>query len=285
VEILKSYAQTDFGQVHYLKSGSPGKPPLVLLHQCPSSSEMYRNLMGFLGRDFVVYAPDLPGFGGSEQILDQISVKGLASVMASFMKAIELPACTVFGHHTGASVAVQLACSFPEQVDKLILSGPPCLSKDEQARFRSLLVKPYAMDEDGDYILHAWQKLRSKGKDISLEISHRELTLSLVAGELVSEVYSAVFSHNMPDLLKRLDQPTLVVAGREDVMFPYMASAMASLKQGKMISIGDACGYVCETHTRDLANIIFEFWRAAPEVLKAERPEPSGQGFRIQKGS
>jgi pimeloyl-ACP methyl ester carboxylesterase len=49
-------------------AGDREKPALVLIHGFPSSSEMFRDVIGALGRDCFVIAPDLPGFGGSEPI-------------------------------------------------------------------------------------------------------------------------------------------------------------------------------------------------------------------------
>ena len=259
MKILKAYAEIDLGQIHYLSSENANKPPLLLLHQAPSSSEMFRDLMGFLGRDFYVIAPDFPGFGQTDQLVDKVSVRGISLIIASFLNSLKISGVRVFGHHSGASVAVQLSHHFPDLVSRLILSGPPSLTKEQQASLRESLVRPFGISEEGEALLESWSLLRAKGRNVPLEISYREFCLQLSAGESVSELYNAVFNHNFRNQLQCLSQPVLVCAGRNDVMYPYLDDAFKILKQGKKIIVGDACGYVCETHTRDLANIIFEF--------------------------
>lgn len=42
-------------------------PAILLLHGYPSSSHMYRNLIKELEDEYYIIAPDLPGFGNSDQ--------------------------------------------------------------------------------------------------------------------------------------------------------------------------------------------------------------------------
>lgn len=51
--------------VFYREAGDPSRPTLVLLHDFPSSSHMYRGLMAELADEFHLIAPDHIGFGRS----------------------------------------------------------------------------------------------------------------------------------------------------------------------------------------------------------------------------
>src|SRR5215207_4634123 len=52
-------------EVFYREAGDPANPTLVLLHGFPSSSHMFRNLIGSLADRFHMIAPDHIGFGRS----------------------------------------------------------------------------------------------------------------------------------------------------------------------------------------------------------------------------
>ena len=55
-------------RLHYLEQG--GGDPVLLLHGWPTSSFLWRNVIGRLGPQSRGIALDLPGFGQSEKPLD-----------------------------------------------------------------------------------------------------------------------------------------------------------------------------------------------------------------------
>ncbi len=54
-------------KVFYRSAGDPSAPAVLLLHGFPSASHMFRDLIPELAGDYHVVAPDLPGFGMTEQ--------------------------------------------------------------------------------------------------------------------------------------------------------------------------------------------------------------------------
>ena len=53
--------------VFYREAGAPLLPTVLLLHGFPSASHMFRDLIPELAGHYHVIAPDLPGFGMTEQ--------------------------------------------------------------------------------------------------------------------------------------------------------------------------------------------------------------------------
>ena len=53
--------------IFYREADDASKPSVVLLHGFPSSSHMFRDLIGRLAARYHVIAPDYPGFGYSDQ--------------------------------------------------------------------------------------------------------------------------------------------------------------------------------------------------------------------------
>lgn len=52
-------------EVFYREAGVKSYPALLLLHGFPTSSNMFRNVIGPLSKNFHVIAPDYPGYGFS----------------------------------------------------------------------------------------------------------------------------------------------------------------------------------------------------------------------------
>ncbi|MCU1376009.1 MAG: Alpha/beta hydrolase fold [Actinomycetia bacterium] len=99
-------------------------PPVVFLHGWALGNRTYRDVVRQLtARRCRVYAPDLPGFGGTAGLpTDALSIQGLAEWVDDFMTAvgIEEPAL-VIGHSFGGGVAITLAHRRPERVRYLVV--------------------------------------------------------------------------------------------------------------------------------------------------------------------
>ena len=52
--------------VFYREAGPRGAPTLLLLHRYPSSRRMFDTLIPLLADRYHIFAPDYPGFGGSD---------------------------------------------------------------------------------------------------------------------------------------------------------------------------------------------------------------------------
>jgi pimeloyl-ACP methyl ester carboxylesterase len=97
--------------------------PIVLVHGL-SSSRTLKPLIRALGTRRPVYAPDLPGFGLSDQPIHPLDIPGLADALRSWLIDNELSPAIVVGVAFGCQVAVDLAAAYPAAVDRLVLVGP-----------------------------------------------------------------------------------------------------------------------------------------------------------------
>ena len=97
--------------------------PIVLIHGL-SSSRTLKPLIRALGTRRPVYAPDLPGFGLSDQPIHPLDIPGLADALRSWLLDNELSPAIVVGVAFGCQVAVDLAAAYPAAVDRLVLVGP-----------------------------------------------------------------------------------------------------------------------------------------------------------------
>jgi pimeloyl-ACP methyl ester carboxylesterase len=97
--------------------------PIVLVHGL-SSSRTLKPLIRALGTRRPVFAPDLPGFGMSDQPVHPLDIPELADALRSWMLDNELSPAIVVGVAFGCQVAVDLAATYPTAVDRLVLVGP-----------------------------------------------------------------------------------------------------------------------------------------------------------------
>ena len=97
-------------------------PPLVFLHGWGLSGRAYEQaLLHIAGEGVSVYAPSLPGFGGTAA-LPEATLPAYAAWVADFLDAVDVEGPVIaMGHSFGGGVAIQLAHDFPNQVRSLVL--------------------------------------------------------------------------------------------------------------------------------------------------------------------
>lgn len=266
--IRKAYIDLTHGQLHYRTAGSAASPVMVLLHQSPSSSVMFENLMNELRDSFYLLAPDSPGFGMSDPLPGEVSTEAYASVLQEFLQALDIKTATVFGHHTGAAIAVQLAHDFPHQVNSLTLSGPTLLN-DALKTALPEKAKAFPLDEKGSHFLGMWQRMRAKEPDAPLALSLRETLLGLAVGDAYPDAYAAVIAQDFESQLRALDIPVLVFAGDGDPLYSQLDAAFAACKRGEKAVIKGARTYACDLYAAEIAQLLQRFyWNHSDVELK-----------------
>ncbi|NJM53624.1 MAG: alpha/beta fold hydrolase [Blastocatellia bacterium] len=111
--IRKGYIETSFGLIHYRSAGNSENPHVLLLHQTASSSAMYEAIMNLLADKFYLFAPDTLGFGASDFSKEPATMQIYADSLREATDKFGLENPFVFGHHTGASIAVQMEFDKP----------------------------------------------------------------------------------------------------------------------------------------------------------------------------
>lgn len=128
---------TDQGLLHYETIGRG--QPIILLHGWINSWEVWRESMIALSktRKFRVYTLDFWGFGDSAKnsrpassnpaASDPYRVNSYVEMVNQFMDALGIPAAPVIGHSMGGTVALQLALTHPDRVQKVAAIGSPVI--------------------------------------------------------------------------------------------------------------------------------------------------------------
>lgn len=112
------------GRVAQYGEGGSGGPTVVFLHGWGLGSRAYKRAVGrLIARGCRVFAPSLPSFGGTADLLpSQMSMAGYADWVAAFMAAVGIdePALLI-GHSFGGGVAINVADRHGALVSYLVL--------------------------------------------------------------------------------------------------------------------------------------------------------------------
>jgi pimeloyl-ACP methyl ester carboxylesterase len=115
--------------MHYYCAGRRGTP-VVLIHGLGSSAETWAALMQLLRKEYLVYAPDLPGFGKTPLAPEGINIKTHVLYLERFLDVLGYPRVTLIGNSLGGWIATRFAVEHPERVDRLYLLNSAGLRRE-----------------------------------------------------------------------------------------------------------------------------------------------------------
>ncbi|MEO7458240.1 MAG: alpha/beta hydrolase [Gemmatimonadaceae bacterium] len=118
------------GSMHIERYGHGGAP-VVLLHGFGTSSFLWRNIAPEIAiANRTAFAIDLFGYGESDRPFDaDFGIAAQAELVDRALTALRLPKATIVGIDLGAAVALRLAATRPERVDRLFLINPIALDE------------------------------------------------------------------------------------------------------------------------------------------------------------
>ena len=122
--------------VRYLEEGKGA--PVLLLHGASlgSSADVWtRNMVPLAAHGLRVIAPDLPGFGETDNPKDH-SVAYRRRFILSFLDELKIERAALVGHSQAGRIALDLAFEHPERITKVVVLGtgsllPPLGEKTE----------------------------------------------------------------------------------------------------------------------------------------------------------
>lgn len=127
------------GRRHVYRTAGAGEP-VVLVHGITQDARTWEPMSGRLSERARLYAPDLPGHGGSENPPGDHSIAGYASSVRDLVLALGLGRVTIVGHSLGGGVALQFAYQFPQLTGRLVLIDSGGLGTDVSPVLRAAVL-------------------------------------------------------------------------------------------------------------------------------------------------
>ena len=148
-------------QVHYRISGEG--PPLLLLHQSPTSSAEMATTIEYFANEFTVIAPDTPGFGLSDyREGTQSDITVYAQMLKEFIDALGLSELCIYGFHTGAIIGAEMARLYPDLCKAVVVNGLWVADQDEVDLILQHYTKWFEPTQEGSQMPWVWSRLRDQ---------------------------------------------------------------------------------------------------------------------------
>jgi pimeloyl-ACP methyl ester carboxylesterase len=217
-----------------------------------------------LARERRVVAMDTIGYGESYKPARRCDIEDYARGAIVLLDGLGIGSTAVVGHHTGAVIAMELAASYPERVERLVLSSSPFVDAADRDRRRTggHRVDHVEPKPDGTHLAELWQGRQRFYPKERPDLLTRFLADALRAGEKLVEGHGACSRYRMEETIGRVRCPTLVTWGTEDPFASPKAELVARHIPGSRLApiVGGTVALV-DQMPEIFAQIVVEFLR------------------------
>lgn len=253
--------QVDGRIVQYYTAGSSGSP-VVLLHGggTDSATLSWRLLLPALGRHHRVFAPDWPGYGGSQKFRAQYSFELMVAWLGDVLDQWGLESASLVGISMGGGGALAFTLANPSRVESLVLVDSYGIQR--RTAYHRL---GYWMVRSTWLLEWTWSLVRRSRRMARWSLGSIFADPKNISEELVDEVFAAVQNpagqrafyefqraEMLPDrvatcFMDRLGElrlPVMIVHGRQDSLVPLAdAEAAARRIEGARLEVIDGAGH------------------------------------------
>jgi poly(3-hydroxyalkanoate) depolymerase len=208
-----------------VREGNPKWPPLLLCNGIGASLELLQPLVDALDSRRGVIRFDMPGIGGSPAPLVPYHLHTLPSLLAGLLAELGHEQADVLGISWGGGLAQQFAISRPGHVRRLVLvaTGTGALMVPGHPKVLLKMITPrrhrqpgYAAQVAGE--LYGGRARRDPA--VARDLLHLTSRLGPARGYYY-QLLSGLGWTSLPRL-RRLRQPTLILAGDDDPIIPLV---------------------------------------------------------------
>ncbi len=213
-------------EINYIDEGCGDV--ILLLHGWGAQAETYRCIINMLTPHFRVIAPDMPGFGGSEEPTRGFYAEDYAQFVRDFADALDIKRAYLIGHSHGGRTIIKLVSS-----EKTTLEVPKIVLFDSAG-----LIRKKSLSQKYKIALFKLAKLLFKiplfsriSPDLIENMRKKNGSSDYAAAsEIMRKSLVSVINENLEAALPNISPPTLLIWGELDTDTPmYQAEKMKKL--------------------------------------------------------
>jgi pimeloyl-ACP methyl ester carboxylesterase len=276
------------------KTIGDGKIPIVLLHGWGVSSDKYTKLIkilySVLDTKYSILILDLPGFGKSDEpkdnwnlddyvefmdeFIEKANRKGGFELVKDLLEKMQLGSTALtglwnqrekkekillIGHSFGGRIAIKYAVKYPEEIDKLILTGAAGIKHKLTLKQKTFFIltkigKTIFSLPIINFFQNPIYKLFSK-------IARSRKKDYYNASPRMKEIMKNVLAEDLTDYFDKIKIPTLLIWGKEDKTTPLADGEIMNekIENSKLVVVDDANHSLPYQKPEEFVKIMEEF--------------------------
>ena len=193
--------------------------PVMLVHGFGEDGEVWNNQIESFSNKYHLIVPDLPGSGRSEMIND-ISMEGMAEVLHSIIHQENIDTCAVIGHSMGGYITLALVEKYGNHVHAFGLFHSSAFADTEEKKQTRKKGIEFAKQHGAfEFLKTATPNLFSPNSKSVIANSIEKFIASLAnfsTDALVSYYEAMMKRPDRTSILEKTENPVLFVAGEHD---------------------------------------------------------------------
>jgi pimeloyl-ACP methyl ester carboxylesterase len=272
--IFKDYITISAGQVHRRQTrGALSKPPLYCLHATAYSGRSFERFMIAMGERRRVVAPDTPGYGASDRPSELWDIPRYAAAIGEAIEAANDGPVDLFGYHTGAFIATELAVQKPNLIRRLVLVGVPFFRGETREQRLASMGKPMRLTNQLAQFEERWDFfITERATGVPLAEGFAHFVDELIAYPDGWRSHDAAFRYPAEARLAMVTQPSLVL-NPDNHLSAASRSAAGAMPRCEVIELPHLSNAVLDLAPEELANLADTFLAQTTSSGSA-RPEP-----------
>lgn len=185
--------------INYIQYGSGDD--IVLLHGWGQNIEMMKPIGDRLEKNYRITILDLPGFGKSDEPLEEIGIYDYCSILEEFLDKLKIKNPILMGHSFGGRISIIYASR--NDVQKLVLFGSPCIRKNKKPSLKERTLKS----------IIKLPGMKNIGEYAKKHIGSRDYK---AASDVMRKVLVNTVNEDLSECAKKIQAPTLLMWGEYD---------------------------------------------------------------------
>lgn len=219
--------------LHYEEKGNG--EPLIFLHGNRENHEYFKAQTEFFSKYYKIYAIDTRGHGLSPRGEAPFTIEQFADDLYRFMTQQNISKASIVGFSDGGNIAMVFAIKYPELVNRLVLNGANMFPKGMKVSVWIPIVLGYRITT----LLSKWSVAARKSAEmLGLMVNHPNLTKRD---------------------LKKIKAPTLVVAGKKDMIRQEHTEFIHSCLKDSRLVILNGDHFVANKKPEEFNRVVYEF--------------------------
>ncbi len=236
----------------YIKEGEG--TPLVLLHGLMGGLSNFDALTGYFSKKgYTVYIPELPIYNLS---VTNTNVSSIAKYVTQFLQEEVKEPCVLIGNSLGGHVGLVVTHNHPELVKALVLTGSSGL-------YEKSFGETFPKRGNYEYVKRKTEEVFYDPKVATKEIVDDVYETVNDRSKAIKTLYIArsAIKHNMKNDLKDIEQPVLLIWGKQDsVTPPEVAEEFHELLPQSTLVWIDKCGHApMMEHPNEFNQILYDW--------------------------
>lgn len=237
--------------------------PLVLIAGLASDSQSWQPILKDLSLHYRVILFDNRGAGRTMPQGRKMSIQDITDDCISLIKHLELSSVDILGHSMGGFIAMDCAIRYPQYIDKIILAGTSSVNSERNNALFSDWSSTMGEIDSKQWFKNIFYWIFTKNFFKDKKILNDALKFVAEYPYPQSKIafkhqINAIKAFNYTQELSYIASKTLVILGKEDILFPYLESrkTLQNIPKVSFYFLEQAAHSMHTEQPKDFVNII-----------------------------